>query len=235
VLDRVERDDEGLIPLHSPSDCEPQSGNIVFLAPGTGLGAASLVRTGLDDPTHIPVGCECQHTMIPAFHEDLVLCFGALTEMLGHPPTWEDVVSGRGIARVYAALQAMEFGTTPELPDDSGTSAIAEAAASGDDLAVRALATYYRALGAFAQLLALSEQPCAGVFIGGATTAKNIEVIRRGDLVREFLENPFVGQVLAEVPVHVVEGDVNLAGALRIAAQAARSRPPRAQFRSFGG
>ena len=234
VLDRVERDRHGLVPLHDPGECDPDTGNIVFLAPGTGLGAATLVRTGLDDPTHVPVGCECQHTSLPTFAGDLGLCLGALQEMLGHAPTWEDVVSGRGIARVHAALQAVEFGTTPELPDDSEASAIAESATSGDDLAVRALTTYYRALGKFAQLLALGQQPCAGVFIGGATTSKNIEFIRRGDLVREFLDNRFVGQALAEVPVVVVEGDVNLSGALRLAAQAARARPPKTQFRSFG-
>jgi glucokinase len=236
VIDRVEHGGDGLVALHDPEALDTATGNVVYLAPGTGLGAATLVRTGLSDPSHVAVGCECQHTAMPVFAEDMGACLDALTKMLGRTPTWEDVVSGRGIPRVHAAIEAIEFGTEPSLPaDDAEAGAIAEAAADGDPVAMRALVTYYRALGKFAQLLALAEQPCAGVFIGGRTTEVNLEIVRQGDMVREFLENRTVGQALSEVGVHVVHGDVNLAGALRIAAQAARARPPKSTFRSFGG
>jgi glucokinase len=154
--------------------------------------------------------------------------------MLGHRATWEEAVSDRGVARIHAALVSLDTGTAPQEPSDLDALVVSEAAASGDPLAEQALAIYYRALGRFVQLLALSEQPCAGVFVGGTVTLRNLEFVRRGDLVREFLDNRFVGHALAEVPLHVVEGDVNLAGAVRIAAQAARARPPKAQFRSFG-
>lgn len=233
VLGELEGAGEALTPLHDPAECDPDSGSIVFLAPGTGLGAATLVRTGLADPTHVAMGCECQHTVMPAFADDMEEPLSVLGQIVGHPPTWEEVVSGRGIVRVHAALQAIEFGTTPEDPADSDASGIAEAARGGDGTAARALTIYYRTLGHFAQLLALSAQPCAGVFVGGASTAKNIEILREGGFADEFADNGFVGQALAEVPVYVVEGDMNLAGGLRIAAHAARSRPPKAQFRSF--
>jgi glucokinase len=235
VLDRIDHGGAGVTRLFDPGDRDLDSGNIVFLAPGTGLGAATLARTGLADPAHVPVGCECQHTAIPAFADDVSGWLDPLGEILGRVPTWEDVVSGRGLAYVHAALVAADSGSLPEAPDDSGTPAIAEAALAGDTLAERALTVYYRALGRFAQLLALGAQPCVGVFLGGATTSKNIDFVLRGDLVREFLDNDLMAETLAEVPVQVVEGELNLDGGLRIAAQAARARPPKAQFRSFGG
>jgi glucokinase len=234
VLVRIDRADEGITRLRDTDGRRPEEGSIVFLAPGTGLGAATLARTGMADPTHVPVGCECQHTPIPAFADDARVWLEPLAEMLGHPPTWEEVVSGRGLAYVHAALSTHDDGV-PSLPDDARTPEIAEAALAGDEVAGRALTVYYRALGRFAQLLALGAQPCAGVFIGGATTSKNLEFVQRGDLVREFLDNPVMGHTLAEVPVLVAEGELNLDGGLRIAAQAARARPPKAQFRTFGG
>jgi glucokinase len=236
VIDRVEHGGDGLVALHDPAPLDTAAGNVVYLAPGTGLGAATLVRTGLADPSHVAVGCECQHTAMPVFAEDVAEVLSAIAAMLGRVPTWEDVVSGRGIPRVHAAIEAIEFGSKPALPaDDADATAIARAAADGDPVATRALVAYYRALGSFAQLLALAEQPCAGVFVGGRTTEQNLEVVERGDLVREFMDNDTVGQALTEVGVHVVRGDVSLSGALRIAAQAARARPPRSTFRSFGG
>ncbi len=235
VLDRMDRGGVGVTSLYDPGPVDPDSGNVVFLAPGTGLGAATLARTGLADPTHVPVGCECQHTAIPAFSDEMAEWIEALAQMLGHAPTWEDVVSGRGLARLHAALQAAESGAAPELPDDSETPAIAEAALSGDELAERALTIYYQVLGA--------SRNCSPSARSRARASSSVARRPRRTSTSSAEETSCASSWIMMSWVRrwprcrcgPWKASCSLAGGLRIAAQAARARPAKAQFRSFGG
>lgn len=192
-------------------------GNLVYMAPGTGLGAAALVRHGLGSMGASVVACEAQHTQIPRFHGEIAPTVDAITEALGKEPTWEELVSGPGLVRVYHAQCAM-VGAMPAVRADAG--AIAEAAHRGDDpQALSAVHVYYRALGHFAQMLALTYLPCAAVVIGGASTKHNLELLHNSSLAQTFAEHPRFGGMLRDIPVHTVDGDVNLEGGLWLAAR----------------
>jgi len=190
-------------------------GNLVYVAPGTGLGAATLVRHGLGPLGGTVVACESQHTQIPRFEGEIGRTVDEIARVLGRAPTWEELVSGPGLVRVYQAQRS----TTTSLD----AAAIATAARDGHDPhALAAMRVYYLALGHFAQTLALTCLPCAAVVIGGASTQRNLELLHASGLAETFADHPRFGDMLAGVPVHALDGDVNLEGGLWLAARAGR-------------
>ena len=210
-------------------------GSLVYLAPGTGLGAATLVRHGLGPLGASVVACEAQHTQIPRFAGDIARTVDALVGTLRREPTWEELVSGPGLERIYRAQcaiagteavaaprdEASRASTGPGAPatPGAGAGAIAAAALAGDAAALAAVRVYYQALGHFAQLLVLTHLPCAAVVIGGASTKHNLDLLRASGLTETFAEHPRFGGLLREIPVHTADGDLNLEGGLWLAAR----------------
>lgn len=194
-------------------------GTVVYIAPGTGLGAACLIRHGMGALGASAVGCEAQHTTASRFEGDMARAADAVADSLGRAPSWEDMVSGRGLGRIYSALRASAAAETPGPDDDAkGARAIAELALAGTDpVAVEAVFIYYRTLGYFAQMLALAYLPCAAVVIGGASTEHNITLLRSSGLAGAFTDNDRLSGLLSRIPLYVVGGEVNLEGGLWLA------------------
>ena len=203
----------------------PGEGSLVYLAPGTGLGAATLVRHGLGLLGASVVACEAQHTQIPRFAGEIAQTVDALAGVLGHAPSWEEIVSGPGLVRIYSAQCAMADIEPMALPRDevsvarAGAGAIAATARTGDAQALAAVRIYYQALGHFAQLLALTHLPCAAVVVGGASTRHNLDLLRGSGLAETFAEHPRFGGLLRGIPIHTADGEVNLEGGLWLAAR----------------
>jgi len=201
--------------------CRPGAGNFVYLAPGTGLGAAALIRHGFGPLGASAVACEAQHTQVPRFGGETGRVVDALTAALNRVPTWEDLVSGRGLVHIYDALCSIAAGEPRATVggDAHRALAVAEAARTGEDaLAVAAIDVFYRTLGRFAQMMALAFLPCAAVVIGGASTEHNLEHLRRGGFMRTFTDHHAFAALLGEIPVCTVGGDVNLEGGVWLAA-----------------
>lgn len=198
-------------------------GNLVYVAPGTGLGAAALVRHHLGALGATAVGCEAQHAQMPSFAGPIGEVSDALAVSLGSALTWEDLVSGRGLTRIYDARcsLASKVPLYHHVDDASRAGSIASAALhGGDPQAVAAVDVFYRVLGHFAQTLALSFLPCVAVVIGGASTQSNFALVRRGGLAEAFVDNRRFGELLANTPVHTVGGEVNLEGGVWLASRA---------------
>lgn len=199
-----------------------EPGSLVYVAPGTGLGVAILVRHGLGSLGATVVGCESQHTQMPRFGGEIGEVVDVLGEALGHPPEWEDIVSGRGLVRTYDALGATAGSMRPVVAGDDARRAgeIAAAARAGTDAqALAAIGVFYRTLGHFAQMLALTLLPCAGVVIGGASTELNFELLRASGLAGTFTDHRRFSGLLGDIPLHAVGGEVNLEGGVWLAAQ----------------
>lgn len=196
-------------------------GCLIYVAPGTGLGAATLVRHGYGPRGASALGCELQHTHAPRFEGDLGQVADALASTLGRAPTWEEMVSGRALPRVWAALHSSKVDRTSEVrvPED-GLSAerIVDAARTGDDpVALAAINVYYRILGRFAQALALASLPCAAVVIGGNSTAQNLDLLRGSGMTDVFARHATLGALLGGIPLYAVDGEVNLEGGVWLA------------------
>lgn len=231
-------DADGIESLHE-SDHVDVAGNFVFVAPGSGLGAAGLVRHGAHDPEgargdhHMTVvPCEVQHTRLPPVDEEIARVAERVSiDSRRDWVSWEDLVSGRGLLDAYVALCSLSglvpiASAKPPAGEEeiAHVAAIARSALEGEDtMCSEALDVYYRCLGAFCQALALTFLPCAGVFIGGDTTRKNRDFLVRSGLMKAFFANPVQGDLLRGTPVRLVLRETNLAGGLRLAERLARS------------
>jgi glucokinase len=200
-------------------------GNLLYVAPGTGLSSAFVVRHGLGPLGASVVACEFENTQIPRLDGQIGLVIDAIASALGRQPDWEDLVSGRGLVRIYDALGSIAGsgsagGASPSAHD---ARAIAEAARIGVDARARTASdVFYRTLGHFAQTLALACLPCAAVVIGGASTERNLELVRSSGLVATFAEHHRFSDLLDAIPLYAVGGEVNLEGAVRLVLQERR-------------
>lgn len=210
------------VPDEGPGDLS--GGHLAFVAPGTGLGSSGIVRIATREgfSSYTPVACEVQHTLVPAFADDVRGVIDRVWAERGAPPTWEDLVSGRGLESLHRAV----CGAAPEVPEGQDVAGwVAARAAEADAACEAALGMYYRVAGRFAQMLALTFLPCSAVFLGGETSVKNRGfLLERSRFAEEFLDNAVQGRLLAATPVYLVQAEVNLEGSLTQAMRLARER-----------
>jgi glucokinase len=196
------------------------AGNLVYVAPGTGLSSATVVRHGLGRLRATVLASEFENTQMPRLGGEIGTVADAIAGVIGREPDWEDLVSGRGLVRIYDALASLtpegSVGIPVDLPHRAA--AIAAAARGGDDVRASAASdVFYRTLGHFAQTLALTCLPCAAVVVGGASTELNLEFVRGSGLPETFRTHHRFGELLSAIPIYAVGGDVNLEGAVRLA------------------
>nr|VFJ67167.1 MAG: glucokinase [Candidatus Kentron sp. FW] len=212
---------------NNTSSGEIPKGNRVFIAPGTGLGAAGIIE-GIEKGTRIyPIAAELQNTPMPILQEVTGIIASWLQdhEHIAHP-SWDDFVSGRGLANAYRALRAAGAASGPDVTIGvtDPASAVAKAGMMGSDAsAEQALSFFYTCAGYFCQLMALGFQAFGGVFIGGTSTIKNRDFIRKSPLVDAFSDNSTQQSLLDLFPIYLVEeSDLNLDGALWLGLDASR-------------
>jgi glucokinase len=136
---------------------------LVVVGPGTGLGVGALLPCG---GRLLPVASEAGHASFgPETAEDAALWpFLALPHVSA-----EELLSGRGLIHVYAALMRSR-GRRPVLARPAD---ITRAALSGQDNDARDAAfAFLGLLGRFAGDMALAFNARGGVFIGGGVAAK---------------------------------------------------------------
>jgi glucokinase len=136
--------------------------------------------------------------------------------------SYERVVSGPGLARIFTFLQASGAGAASkelrEAFDQSGGAAevIAEFAAAGlDPVATRALDIFVTAYGAFTGNMALAVLARGGVFLAGGIAPKIAARLKDGIFIGAFTNKGRFRDLLSTIPVHVVMNpQVGLYGAL---------------------
>lgn len=197
--------------LFTLQEGRPQQGAPrLLIGAGTGLGVAALVPEGEGWRT---VGGEGGHIgFSPADADQL-----AVWRHLAHPGgrvTAENVISGPGLAAIYASLDKVSPGGTA-ITDPA---AIAAAAAT-EPRARRALDIFIAAYGAFAGDLALLFMARGGVYLGGGIAPKILPSLQEGGFVRAFRQRGAHAGLMADFPIRVVTDErLGLLGALSIAA-----------------
>ncbi|MFU8891631.1 MAG: hypothetical protein ACNA76_08310 [Anaerosomatales bacterium] len=66
---------------------------------------------------------------------------------------------------------------------------------------------------------ALSYLPCAAVVFGGASTERNLPLIRENGLAATFAQHERFADLLGSVQLFAVDGEVNLEGGVWLAAR----------------
>ena len=199
-------------------------GNGALIAAGTGLGEAGLFWDGT---RHVPFASEGGHaSFAPGTPRDIRL-LEFLAKRHGHV-SWERVASGPGLQNVFEFLHEVEGMPVPPAlaaalaRETAHDPAIISAAALAEraPIAVEALDTFARLLGAEAGNLALKLTATGGVFLTGGIAPKILPKLRDGTFVAAFADKGRFADLLRAVPVRVVLDETTaLYGAARYAAE----------------
>lgn len=135
------------------------NGAKVVLGPGTGLGAAAMIHTA---GTWVPIPGEGGHMELGPVSETDYRVWPHIERQEGRIGA-ERIISGAGLLRLSRAVAA-EAATHRafERPSD-----VTEAADGGDEIALRTMDIFVRALGRVAGDFALTFLARGGVFLGG--------------------------------------------------------------------
>ena len=178
----------------------------VILGAGTGLGVAGLVW---ENGHYRVIPGEGGHIGFAPQTMQQGELWRWLLEQNGRVTT-EDVVSGPGLARIYAFL-----GGRPQQPEEIGQAALA----GTDLLAEQALQLWLSCYGAFAGDLALHWLARGGVYLAGGIAAKLLPQIDGTPLISAFLNKREHAPLVKNMPIYrLTAEDLGLRGALALAA-----------------
>jgi glucokinase len=159
------------------------NGPIAVIAPGTGLGEATLLHDG---KRYVALPSEGGHAdWAPGTDQELELWRFLRERHAGHVSV-ERVLSGNGLGDLYDFIRR----GSPELAHTGDrNAAVAEAGlANTDPNAARALALFAELLGAEAGNLVLRNLTSGGVVIGGGIPPKILPALKAGGLVARFAD-----------------------------------------------
>jgi glucokinase len=163
----------------------------VLVAPGTGLGVAALAARG--DRGWTVVASEGGHARFappPALAE----ANGLMTQSEGW--SWEDLVSGSGLPRLYRVLDGPDRPATPE--------AVTSLAFGGNPAAVRCMDIFCQLLGAFAGDMALVFGAKGGCYLAGGLIGSIGPLFKPDLFLAGFREKDRFGVYMADIPAVVV-------------------------------
>jgi glucokinase len=199
---------------------EPMSGAPrLVVGAGTGLGVAQLFWC---DGRYRAYASEGGHTH---FAPTDALQAELLVYMQGRLPrvSYERLVSGPGLARIYAFLGERCQRDTAELAileqADPGA-AIAHLAQEGDALAEQALSLFMAIYGSVVGDLALVSLAYGGIYIAGGIAAKLVDKIREGAFMAHYESKGRMSPLVKQMPVFIIlNQDVGLLGATLVPAR----------------
>ena len=153
----------------------PEHATIAVIAPGTGLGEATLYHDG---HRYHALPSEGGHADFAPGSEDEIALLRYLRGLYGEHVSYERVLSGHGIADLYGFCRTRADAPEPEwlaaeLSQGDRNAVVSKAAlANRDACATRALEMFVEILGAEAGNLALRGLATGGIVIGGGIPPK---------------------------------------------------------------
>jgi glucokinase len=173
------------------------SGPRAVVGPGTGLGVGALLP---GDGRLLPVASEGGHVSLgPETEAEWALW----PRLGGGRLTAEDLISGRGLHRLYEAtcvLRRVSAGFTDP-------AAVTAAAVAGDAMAREAALTFLGLLGRFAGDMALAFCARGGVYIGGGMTPRLRNLIPESALRVRFEAKGPLSPYVRDIPLNVILSD----------------------------
>jgi len=191
------------------------------LGAGTGLGKSLLIWNE-HAGCYIPHASEGGHADYAAYTQEEC----ALGEFIKkekndkHPISWEDVISGRGIQRIYRFLA-----TQKKYPETEITRLIHKQSFAPDNISRYALQDeqcrdtfvwYIRLYARCTKNYAFDALALNGIYIAGGIAARNVELFKNSLFLQEFMNCDQLCEIIQDIPVYVVaDYTINLYGAAR--------------------
>ncbi len=174
------------------------------LGSGTGLGKGILYC----NTDCFSLASEGGHTQFPITEDDSLLAKSIKQETASSHVTYEHVLSGRGIERIYRFLQKKHYHKDPPSLSAKEISLSLELSCSKRTME---LFTHYFAR--CARNFALDTLSQKGVFLAGGIIAKNAKIIR-DEFMKHFTHHDTHSKLLSEIPVILITNySVSLKGA----------------------
>ena len=206
------------IPLLPPDACHPIGAapapdltegdfTIGVLGPGTGLGAAGLVRRG---GVTAPLVTEAGHVgFAPETAEQREL-LGRLQDRFGRVSD-ERLVSGAGLENIHGAFN-------PGSDRGIGAAGIFDLARSGDAGATRSVSLFFEVLGQIAGNLALSMGAFQGIYIAGGIAQRHLDLFEASRFRTGFENKGRHRAIMAAIPtLAITHPQPGLLGASHVA------------------
>ncbi|HZC17283.1 MAG TPA: glucokinase, partial [Caulobacteraceae bacterium] len=167
-----------------------------IMGPGTGFGAAALVRDGR---RHAVMTGESGHWAFAPEDEVEIEILRRLMVRFGQVSV-ERVLSGPGLLNLYQAMGAM----TGEPAGLAAPADVTREALAGEGLAREALGRFCAILGSIAGNLALATGAEGGVYISGGIAPDIFDFLKTSDFRRRFETKDRMSDYLATIPTRVV-------------------------------
>ena len=179
-----------------PGEAEENAGRVV-LGPGTGLGGAGLVHAF---GGWVPVPGEGGHIDVGPRSAREYAIFPNIEPIEGRI-SGEQILSGRGIVRLYNAVAATD-GVAARFTSPADITAAA--LAGSDPTAVEALELFATCLGRVAGDLALVFKSTGGVYLTGGIARKILPALKTERFRAAFENKGPHGALMREMPVYVI-------------------------------
>ena len=172
------------------------SGCKSIIGPGTGFGAASILKNG---NAHIVLASEGGHAGIaPSDARELKVFHWLLQH--GLAVTREQLLSGPGLERLYQALADIDKRSVSALH----ASEIVDAALAGDALGKETLSTFCTLLGSAARDQALICGAHGGVYIGGGIVMHFVDFLLQSAFRTRFVASTAMADYLRTIPTYLI-------------------------------
>jgi len=189
-------------------------GPIALIGAGTGLGHAYLLWEGSRYVVHPSEGGHADFSPTDALQRDLL---ASLTGELDRV-SWERILSGDGIERIYRFLASRA--RQEVAGNDTAARIVQQAMAGTDEVSEQALDVFIRAYGTAAGNLALTVLASGGVYVTGGIAPRIVQRLTSGAFMDAFRAKGRLSDVVERIPVRVIlTGDVALYGAAAVAAR----------------
>jgi glucokinase len=187
---------------------------------GTGLGKSILL---FDGERYVPIPSEGGHADFPIHDESDLKLADHIRGERKTPARYEDILSGRGIERIYGFLRERRGETekTNEIEEADDKAAEISKYRKTDPLCRETFRIYARCYGRCAKNFVLETLSTGGLYIAGGIAAKNREIFVSPEFQAEFLNAEKQRHLLEKTSVHVIVNyDVSIIGACNAAAVA---------------
>lgn len=192
--------------------------NKAIIGAGTGLGKA-ILHYDLHYGRYMPVPSEGGHADFPAYDERELALIDYIKRIkkAETPVSWEDLLSGSGITRMYQFFKHINSHEKAShkldvhglMPDDIFKSRTL------DKHAWNTFEWYSHFYARCAKNFALDALALAGVYIAGGIAAKNLPLFKQECFMQEFVNSSKHRDLLERVPIYVItDYNVSLYGAV---------------------
>jgi len=185
---------------------EQKKGNLAILAPGTGLGEAGLFWDG---SFYRPFATEGGHSEFsPRTDLDIEL-FHYLRNKTS-PISWEHLISGEGIYRIYTFLRDVRGYKEPtwleeKFKTENPAAVISHTAMRQlNETCVKAMQLFVTYMAREATSLVLKLKATGGLFLGGGIPPKIYPLLRDELFRQQFTQSDRMEPLLKDVPIHLI-------------------------------